>query len=229
MADVAQDPKSSKMAAWTGIAASIVTLLLTVYNAYAKGQIDASEVRLKAQSQKVDDQLRERAADLDASKDRTSRYAFVKTLLPDLVSKDPAQRSLTVNLIRLTLTDAEAAKLFNGIALSDDKSLQAAGTEAITAIRQETSRAQAASDKERQGFQFLVKGDYAASIEGFEAAEKAYPGFHNANEIAGLLKSRQTQLADPKSRKDVFRSILDNYSWKAPADVVEQLRKASQE
>ena len=228
MPEQAPVASSTGFASWVGIAASAITLLLTVYNAYTKAQIDASELRLKEQSEKVDLELKERAADLDASKDRTGRYTFVRTLLPDLLSKDAAQRSLSVNLIRLALTDEESAKLFNGFVLSDDRNLQAAGNEAITALRRETSQAQTASDLERQGYEALVKSDFAAAVRAFDGVEKAYPSYHSAREIGGLLRARQADLADPKMRRDVLKTILDDYSWKAPADLVAQLRKASQ-
>src|SRR5260370_9387240 len=80
-----------------GIVSSAVTILLTVFNVYTKNGIDAAEVRLKEREQAITEKLREREAALEESKDRVSRYVFVKSLIPAMIGRDDADPSPTIN------------------------------------------------------------------------------------------------------------------------------------
>jgi hypothetical protein len=73
-----------------------------------------------------------------------------------------------------------------------------------------------ATQKEKEGFDDIVKGDYSGAITAFTESENSYNGYDNAYEIALLLKSNEAKMNDPVSRKEVFKTILKSYSTYAP-------------
>lgn len=85
-----------------------------------------------------------------------------------------------------------------------------------------------AIEKEREGFESLIEGQFEKAIISFETAEKIYPSFHQAYEIAKLLKNERLKLGNSEDYKNILRKIVDNYSWKAPKDLIDELRKISQ-
>ena len=96
------------------------------------------------------------------------------------------------------------------------------------ATEEELTKFQKALRKEREGFKFLIDGKYDKAIAAFEDANKIYNGFHQVFEIANELKGRKADLNDTKKRKQVFRKIVEDLSWKAPKDLIEELRELSQ-
>lgn len=215
--------------AWVGIASSVLTVTLTMFNAYTKNHIDAAELQLKESQQRLDAQLKERSTSVEESKERTRRYEFVHTLLPDLLAKEAPKNELTINLIRLALTDEEATKLFTGFSQSASEELQSAGSTAITIINKEKNNLQIASDKEREGFQELINGNYGQAVVAFQAAESAYPSYHQVYELSRLLKARKEDLSDSSKRKAVLQQIVANYAYGAPSDLLEQLQRMANE
>jgi len=92
--------------------------------------------------------------------------------------------------------------------------------------KQELTRYQKALQKEREGFEYLLSGEYAKAVNAFEAAEEAYNGFHQVYEIARAL--READLENPNERKETFRRIVEEFSWKAPKKALEKLKERSQ-
>jgi hypothetical protein len=90
------------------------------------------------------------------------------------------------------------------------------------------SRVDVAQSREREGFQKLLSGDVDGAISAFDAAEAAYPGFHDASELAQLIRQKKADLADPVRQKEIFRTITSRYAWHAPQDLVGQLRARAQ-
>jgi hypothetical protein len=203
---------------------SIITVLLTVFNAATKSAIDRQAQAAQRDLQAFDEKLRERAAELDVLKEKTTRYTFLHTLLPDLLSTTSSQQLLTINLIRLTLTDDEAARFFNGFSQSADKSVQQVGNEGLKVISEEKTATSKANEHERQGFNALVTGKIDQAIDSFKSADAAYPTYHDASDIARLLETRRKELETPTGRQAVYGEILRRYSWKAPTDAVTQLK-----
>lgn len=78
-----------------------------------------------------------------------------------------------------------------------------------------------AVEKEREGFEALLADDIERAIDAFEAAESAYPEFHQVYEIGRSLRRHR---ADPDARRKVMREIVDSYSWKAPSDLLEEIK-----
>ncbi len=86
-----------RLTRWIGIVGSLITVVLTGWNAYTKSQIDQREAALK----QLELGLKERSAGLEESRERVERYKWVLGLFPDLVATDERKRNFTVNLIRL--------------------------------------------------------------------------------------------------------------------------------
>ena len=84
----------------------------------------------------------------------------------------------------------------------------------------------AASQLERQGFEQLLSRDFKDARMSFEAAERAYPEFHQVYEIAQLLRRENYRLSEPVVQKRVLTRIISDYSWKAPADLLSAIKRS---
>jgi hypothetical protein len=108
---------ASALGKWVAIASAAVTIFLTVGNYFTSQRITAVEQDLK-QKQEL----------LEESKDRLARYAFVQSLFGGVLNPDPAQKTLTVNLITLTLNEDEAKRFFAGLESSHSAATREIGT-----------------------------------------------------------------------------------------------------
>jgi signal transduction histidine kinase len=59
------------------------------------------------------------------------------------------------------------------------------------------------------------------------ASDAAYSTYHKAFELARLLTSRKKELNDPVGRQEIFKTILDHYSYGMPDDIRSELAKRS--
>jgi len=88
-----------------------------------------------------------------------------------------------------------------------------------------TKDLQTARQKEREGFQNLIAGDYTNSAANFQAAENAYNGYHWVYELARLIRTNKTELYNsPQKRKEIIKLVLDKYSAGAPKDLLDKMR-----
>jgi hypothetical protein len=216
-----------KITTWIGVISSVITIVLTVFNAYTKLQIDAADQRLKEREQELEAKFKERTANIEESKEKTSRYTFVKTLFQDLESNDSKKQALTINLIRLTLTEGEAERFFRGFTNSPNQTLQKVGNEGIAAIQKEKTSSQLAIDKEREGFLSLLNEKFDSALISFEVAERAFPTYHNVSEIADLLRKNKANFSNPEVRRSILIRIIQEYSWGIPDDIKDQIRKTA--
>jgi len=83
------------------------------------------------------------------------------------------------------------------------------------------SKIDSVKEYERLGFEFLVKEDLEKAKENFRKAEKISPTYHCVSEINKYLNSTKNQTANYKT---IISVIIDKYSWKAPEDILEQLK-----
>jgi hypothetical protein len=155
---------TDRLSLWIGLAGSLVTVVLTLFNAHTKNQIDQREASLK----EIELQLKQRSTGVEESKERVDRYKWVLTLLPSLTDKDDSKRNFTVALVRLALTDDEARQLFSGLQLSSDQDVRRAAREGVVSIEnQEISRLvsqmNAASADERKSAVAALERQYALS------------------------------------------------------------------
>jgi hypothetical protein len=202
------------------IVASLVNVWLTVQSQQIQKEVQKREEEL----QNLESEIKRGQAALEQSKERTERYRFVQGLLPDLIGADAQRQVLTINVIRLTLTEEEAERLFAGFARSGDAELQKAGEVAIADIQVERTQRSSARELERSGFENLIAGRYDAAVADFAEAEKTYPTYHNVAEISLLLRQEQRNLSNPEARQQVLGTILKQYSWGMEEDIQAQLR-----
>ena len=99
----------------------------------------------------------------------------MKTLFQDLESNDSKKQAITINMIRCTLTNSEAERLFTGFTNPQNQTLQKVGTDGIAVIQKEKNSAQTAAEKKREGFLNLRDGKFDDALVSFEAAEKPFP------------------------------------------------------
>ena len=91
-------------------------------------------------------------------------------------------------------------------------------------IQQGQKNLQVAAQKEREGFENLIAGRYEDAAKSFQASEAAYNSYHNVNELARLLKTRGQEMNDENKRKEIFRLIVEKYSYGAPPDLLNQIK-----
>lgn len=127
------DRVTRNLGAWMGVLSALVTVLLTIGNFWTKTKIDQTETRLKT----LEAGLHERAQDVEESKERVTRYTWVRSLFPDLDSSEPRKKTLTLVLIRLALNKDEAEQVFGALASSSDQSLQQAGEKGLDNLQDE--------------------------------------------------------------------------------------------
>lgn len=87
------------------------------------------------------------------------------------------------------------------------------------------SRKQRAARKERQAFELLLAGEYDRAIEAFEETEIIYQTFHQVYEIGRLLRRNRSKLDIPEERRKIYKIIVDEMSYGAPRDLLQELRK----
>lgn len=125
--------KRTRLELWVAILGTLVTILLTLFNAYTKSRIDETEQKLK----EVDLSIRGRAQEVEETKQRIASYTWVQSLLEQITSEDQKKKELTLSLIRLALTEKEAEKMFSGFQASSSKDLQLIGQSGMFGIQNE--------------------------------------------------------------------------------------------
>ena len=87
-----------------------------------------------------------------------------------------------------------------------------------------------ASENEMAGFQALLDGNLSQAGVYFGQAYAAFPTYHNVDEINRLIQANLDDFnqADATKREDIlhqmYKSILDSYSWGAPPEVLAQMQ-----
>ncbi len=82
--------------------------------------------------------------------------------------------------------------------------------------------------KEREGFQYLIDGNYDAAIDSFQKSEESFHTYNNVYDIAELLKDNRSKLNDPAGKKEVFKTIATKHSWRAPQDLIARVKSEAQ-
>jgi tetratricopeptide (TPR) repeat protein len=195
---------------------------------------------------------------LEEQKAQVMQFKLAQEAMPALFSGDPYLGFAAQSLIHRAVADQDLStemenlvgsyylnrlKMFMdaGDAESATKIVQAAkavggdfGNQFVAQALQDKQRAatlgryEKAVAEERKAFQSLIDRRYDEAIAAFEAAETAYPEFHQTYEIARLLRSRRAHLDDPTVRRDVYQQIVRDLSWKAPPDLLERMRQAAE-
>lgn len=212
-----------QLGAWIAVISSIVTIGLTVYNTTLNAKIQKTELQLK----QVETEIKRQSQELEVRREKTSRYEFVNKLLPDILKKDKAQVILTTNLITLALTEEEAKKLFDGFQSSRDKDIQEVGRIGTENLDKQRERVRLALAHEAAAFEALIGSDYQKALSEFEATDRVYPTFHQAYEIARLLRQNLSTMNDSNFRKSVFRRIVTEFSYGAPPKYIEKIDELS--
>lgn len=113
-----------KAGKWLALVSAAVTISLTVLNSYWSREINKVDQNLKIR----ESELKEQQLLLDAGKEKLARYAFVYNLFDGVLNQDQAQKTLTINLITLALTEKEAEQLFSGLQASSNQQARDVGT-----------------------------------------------------------------------------------------------------
>jgi hypothetical protein len=88
----------------------------------------------------------------------------------------------------------------------------------------------AALDWEKIGFQKLVDRNLEEAISAFKSAERSYNSFHQVYEIGRYLRSKKSSTSQEGDEfwKEIYQTILEEYSWKMPEPAKNSLEQLSQ-
>lgn len=164
-----------KVSFWIGIIGTVTTLVLTIWNANTKMEIDKREAELKS----LEIMLKERSTGVEESKERVERYKWVFSLFPNLNGEDLQEKNFAINLIRLALTKDEAQQLFSGLQASSDTTLQSLGQKGINVIESEpifnlVSQMNASTAEVRKHAVAMLIQDYKSSSKAISLTLRMY-------------------------------------------------------
>lgn len=221
MSDSAEEGKSGskrfldRIGVLVGTVGSIVTIVLTLWNAQTKHEIDKRQEEL----QELELQLKERTTGVEESKERVERYKWVLTLLPSLTEQDANKRNFTVALVRLALTKEEAEQLFAGLQQSASEEVRMAARQGIEAIETQelarlVSQINADSADVRKRAVAALERDYSSSSTAITSVIELYgperfATLSPSGAINGLyyLSNTDPQAWTPDNLKDARTAI----------------------
>lgn len=109
---------------WLAIVSAALTIILTAYNSYLSSKVKDAENMIQLRAQELENERLK----LDHDKFDINRYAFVQDLLSGVLTQNPAEKNLTINLINLALKPEEAKKLFAGLQASNNDETRIVGS-----------------------------------------------------------------------------------------------------
>lgn len=96
--------------------------------------------------------------------------------------------------------------------------------ESVPATVAAINKLDVARGKEREGFQALLDGDFAQAQKAFQDSENAYNSYHQVYEIARFLKLHMRDFNKPESKKEMLRTIVEQFYRGAPPDLLDKLK-----
>lgn len=83
-----------------------------------------------------------------------------------------------------------------------------------------------AKDFELKGFEAILSKDISSAIYNFKMSENSYNGYNSVFEIAKYLENTNFSNT-PKNWTNIYKDILNKYSWGMPNDIKQKLTDAS--
>lgn len=81
---------------------------------------------------------------------------------------------------------------------------------------------------EREGFKALLNNQFDNALTKFSEAERTLPSYHMVYEISSYLKQSKDKFSDPAMAIQLKKTIVKQYSWGAPSDILSQIRRQIQ-
>jgi|GEM_PF-3405210 hypothetical protein len=191
---------------------TLITTGVAVFTSYSSSEATRDRIRLESEIARVESQLKQRA-------ENRSDFTFVHSLMPDLLSKEPARQAVAVHLIRLALSKDEAQQFISDLNNSTQPALKSAGSTGLADLKQSRSKSDLAEDLENKGFDLIISGKIAEAAQTFKAADAAYPGFNNAYEIGRMLDK-----SPPK--EGAIKEILKGNQYGISSNAIAKLKNA---
>ena len=210
--------KSSKRAAWFTLAGVLIVVASLLFSFFQLSKLNNEIDEKRNESAELDRKLDENRRELEfqeqqlskARKDRDEKEkdlavvieSIPQNALKQTVEKNPEIKQI-VEQVNETKPVSSPTPTPNRPVQSNDKKI--------------------ALEKEREGFQALIAGNYDGAIAAFQASENAYNSFHNVYDLARLLRKNKAQMDDPAKRKEVFQTIVKKHFYGAPPDLWQQV------
>jgi len=159
---------------------------------------------------------------------RIEQSQALLNLIEPLSDSEPMKRELAAVATSIAIYDKEEAKRILEIVQKRDESPEVQETAAS-----EIETITTAQGNEEAGFQALLAGDLMKARQYFESAYELLPILHNVDEIYNRLLTisqieRYENASNSEQQKilqDIYRQILDQYSWGMPNDVKQEMRR----
>jgi Na+/phosphate symporter len=146
------------------------------------------------------------------------------TLLKDSVTK------FQTDLLANRLTEEEKEKKLDNIltAINRASSVNQSTTNNISATGMSSKKSndlETAKQKEREGFEYILRGDYENAANAFQSAENAYNGYHWVYELSRLMRLYAKESPEDQVKKrEVLEIVMKKHLKGAPADIVERIK-----
>jgi hypothetical protein len=138
-----------------------------------------------------------------------------KRNLNKIIARNPKETRFTVKL------PIETTQTANQNTTQTNQNTQAnVATKPVSNEKINRETIKKAVEFERQGFEYILKKDFANASKSFALAEKEYPNYNNTYELSNYLKD-----SVGKDANEVYKTILTKYSWGMPTDVKTEMKK----
>lgn len=148
--------------------------------------------------------------------------------LEDIITKyykAKIETDLNTGNIQSAIKTIEAAKAIGGQSAEQVIQSVKEDKEKDKVIKTYSIKFQKASQKEREGFEALIAGKYDDAIKAFQDSESIYNSYHQVYELARLINDHKQEMIDENKRNEIFKLIIDRYSYRAPQDLLDQLKE----
>lgn len=217
------------------------TILGFLVNAFAPLLSDA---RISREQRKLEERIAESNQQLEVlnrlSLERTgslSRQVEITRILFDHYFGKPAvEQTAVISYLRFQFPRDLSKKSLQAILnQTASRGVRPKITTSVASVQQVgVSKRDAAVKLERIGFVALIQGDLTKARTAFAAAYRAFPTYHNVDEIThGVLTGRRMATYSSASRdaqravvKQALSEILTTYSWGIPPDLRPRLEAA---
>lgn len=210
----------SQPGSWIAAIALIVSIGTNVLQHFAGRRTEQLARTEKSEAKLAETQVKEDREKQEKKRDQASeKIEDVQNKLADFNTQlVAAQRSGNCETLNKTVSEVREK------VLTLEKDTQAVTQSLNKPESADAEKYKTARDEEREGFQNLIDGNYDNAIAAFQASEDIYNSYHNVYELARLIRANKSQMNDPVKKKEIFQTIVREYSWGAPPELLAQIK-----
>lgn len=228
-----EKPYVKQPTTWVTIAGLLISIALNLSQcSKTKNEEDRAEINLartqlaQEKANKLNDSIKLATTSLNAKMKNTQ-------LQLDNIQRRVNDAKMSINSLGSSteITTVQSNRILTDVksTLNQINRINSAATEDI---RNQVSAASLSKDlstaknKEQEGFQDLIEGNFKSAAVAFQASEDAYNGYHWSYELARLLKEQNRKgLTNESDRKALLLTIISKYTKSVPTNIVDRLKQ----